>query len=284
MGTTLVLAAIAFGLLFVAGTPLSRLAGLFCVAAAAAFVVGMAAPYRRARLLAFLDPWADPGNTGYQSIQALVGMGSGGLSGVGLGASRSKWGFLPNAHTDFIFAIVGEEIGLLGSLLLVVLFVAFAVLGVRAALRAPDRFGAHLAAGITIWVVGQAFLNVGTVIGLLPVTGVPLPFVSFGGSSIVVLMLAVGILANVVRQGRPFPRRATSPPPDLPLGRPGRAASRRHPEGRPSAALDGRRKEDRPRSHPSLGPLPDPANRAGRAHPAHRAGKAGWPPKTRGRR
>jgi cell division protein FtsW len=122
---------------------------------------------------------------------------------VGLGASRAKWGFLPNAHTDFIFAIIGEELGLVGALLVVGLFVAFAALGVRAAVRAPDRFGTLLAAGITAWIVGQAFINIGAVIGLLPITGVPLPFVSFGGSALVITMAAVGMLLNVARQARP---------------------------------------------------------------------------------
>ena len=122
--------------------------------------------------------------------------------GVGLGASRAKWGFLPNAHTDFIFAIIGEELGLLGTLAVVALFAAFAVLGVRAAVRAPDRFGVLLAAGVTAWIVGQAIINVGAVIGILPVTGVPLPFVSFGGSSLVITMAAVGVVLNVHRQSR----------------------------------------------------------------------------------
>ena len=121
---------------------------------------------------------------------------------MGLGASRAKWGFLPNAHTDFIFAIIGEELGLLGTLLVIALFVAFAVLGVRIAARAPDRFGTLVAAGVTTWVVGQALINIGAVVGVLPVTGVPLPFISFGGSSLVITMAAVGILLNVARQGR----------------------------------------------------------------------------------
>src|SRR5439155_695531 len=167
-----------------------------------ALALGLHASYRRARLLSFLNPWKDAANTGYQSVQSLVGLGTGQLTGVGLGASRAKWGFLPNAHTDFIFAIIGEELGLMGSLLVVVLFAAFAVLGVRAAVRAPDRFGSLLAVGITAWIVGQAVLNIGTVIGLLPVTGVPLPLVSFGGSSLVITMAAIGVLVNVTRHGR----------------------------------------------------------------------------------
>ena len=135
-------------------------------------------------------------------MQSLIAMGTGGLTGVGLGAGRAKWHFLPNAHTDFIFAVIGEELGLIGSLLVLSLFFAFAVLGVRVAARAPDRFGMLLAAGITVWVTAQAAINIGGVVGLLPVSGIPLPFVSFGGSSLVFTMVGAGILANIARQSR----------------------------------------------------------------------------------
>ena len=202
LGTTLVLACIVMAVLFVAGVPLRVMATVTLLAGAATSLAGMAKSYRRGRLLCFLHPASDPGNACYQLQQSLVGLGSGHVTGVGLGASRAKWGFLPNAHTDFIFAIIGEEVGLIGSLLVVGLFIAFAVLGVRAASRAPDRFGALLAGGITAWVVGQAFINIGAAIGTLPVTGVPLPFVSFGGSSLVIAMAATGILINVARQSR----------------------------------------------------------------------------------
>lgn len=202
MGTTLILVCIVFGLLFAAGTPVKKMVALAASSAALAFLVGMAQPYRRARLLTFLNPWAHRSGAGYQIVQSLVGLGTGGWLGVGLGASRAKWGFLPNAHTDFIFAIIGEELGLVGSLLVVMLFAFLAVLGIRVASRAPDRFGALMAAGITCWVVSQALINIGAVIGVLPVTGVPLPFVSFGGSSLVIVMGAMGILLNVARQGR----------------------------------------------------------------------------------
>ena len=153
-------------------------------------------------MFAFLHPWHDQASTGYQIAQSLIALGSGGVSGVGLGAGRAKWQFLPNAHTDFIFAVIAEELGFLGCLLVVGLFAAFAVFGVRAAVRAPDRFGMLIAAGITGWVVGQAVVNMGAVIGLLPVTGVPLPFVSFGGSALLFTMGAAGVLLNVARQGR----------------------------------------------------------------------------------
>ena len=201
MGTTMIAVLVVLAVLFVGGVPLARMAALVGATVASGVVLGLAEGYRRARLFAFMDPWKDASNTGYQIAQSLVALGTGHLSGVGLGASRAKWGFLPNAHTDFIFAIIGEELGLLGTILVVALFAAFAAAGIRAAMRAPDCFGRLVAAGVTVWVVGQALINVGAVIGLLPITGVPLPFVSFGGSSLVVTMAAVGILVNVARQG-----------------------------------------------------------------------------------
>ena len=203
LGTTLIAGCVVLCLLFVAGTPLRTMTGLVGLAAGAAFVLGMSEPYRRERMLSFLNPWADAGNTGYQVVQSMVGLGTGRLTGVGVGASRAKWGFLPNAHTDFIFSIIGEELGMVGSLLVLALFATFCVLGVRTALRAPDRYGTLLAAGITAWVGGQAVVNIGAVVGVLPVSGVPLPFVSFGGSSLVLLMTAVGVLLNIAGQARP---------------------------------------------------------------------------------
>jgi cell division protein FtsW len=202
MGTTLVLGCIVLSLLFVGGVELRTLGGVLSLAAGGALLLGLVESYRRARLFSFLHPLKDAGNTGYQIVQSLVGLASGHWTGLGLGASRAKWGFLPNAYTDFIFAIIGEELGLIGTLLVIGLFVAFAVFGVRTALKAPDRFGALLAAGITAWVVGQALINIGAVIGVLPVTGVPLPFISFGGSSLVITMGAAGILLNIARQTR----------------------------------------------------------------------------------
>ena len=202
MGTALVLGCIVMVLLHAGGTPMRVMGTLVVAAASVSWVVGMAEPYRRARMVSFLNPWADPANTGYQMVQSLVGLGTGRLTGVGVGASRAKWGFLPNAHTDFIFTIIGEELGLLGSLLVIGLFVGFTVLALRAALRAPDRLGMLLAAGVAGWVGGQAFMNMGAVTGVVPITGVPLPFVSFGGSSLVILMTAVGMLLNVARQSR----------------------------------------------------------------------------------
>ena len=201
MGTTLILGSIAAVVLFVAGSPLRSLGKLALIAVVGAAFLAVVEPYRRARLLSFTDPFADASAGGYQVVQSLVGIGSGGITGVGLGASRAKWGFLPNAHTDFIFAIIAEELGLIGAMAVILLFIGFALLGIRAATRAPDRFGMLMASGITVWVVLQAFLNIGAVIGILPVTGVPLPFLSQGGSSLIILMGATGILLNIARQG-----------------------------------------------------------------------------------
>jgi cell division protein FtsW len=202
LGTTLVLGSIVVSVLYVAGTPILPLAALSSLGGLVATGLALAAPYRRARVLAFLDPWKDYQDTGYQNIQSLVGIASGGITGIGLGESRAKWGFLPYAHTDFIFAIIAEELGLVGALLVVALFVALCVLGARAALLAPDRFGMLIAAGVTVWFGVQAFVNIGAVIGILPITGVPLPFVSYGGSSLVFSMTAAGLLLNVARQAQ----------------------------------------------------------------------------------
>lgn len=207
MGTTMILAAIAFGMLWAGGLPAKTLAKMGVGAVGLAFILGMVEPYRRDRLLSFLHPWADRATTGYQVVQSLVGLGSGGILGVGLGASKAKWGFLPNAYTDFIFAIIGEELGLIGAIFVVALFACFALLGLRTARRAPDTFGALVAVGVTVWVTAQAVLNIGAVIGLLPVTGVPLPLVSFGGSSLVIVMAGIGVLLNIAAQERREPRR-----------------------------------------------------------------------------
>ncbi len=200
LGTTLVLGSIVLTVLFVAGTSVAPLGALGVAGGVAATALALIEPYRRARVLAFLDPWKDYQDSGYQTIQSLVGLASGGITGIGLGQSRAKWGFLPYAHTDFIFAIIGEELGLVGALAVVALFVSLCLLGGRAAQLAPDRFGMLLAAGVTTWFGVQAFINIGAVIGILPITGVPLPFVSYGGSSLVFSMAGAGLLLNVARQ------------------------------------------------------------------------------------
>lgn len=201
MGTMMVIVSVAMAIVFVAGVSWSRIGVLVASGVVGALFLGLVEGYRRARFVAFLDPWKDPSKIGYQNVQSLVGLSTGGLVGVGLGASRAKWGFLPNAFTDFIFAIIGEEFGFIGAALVIGLFVAFGFVGVRVARRAPDRFGMLLATGIVAWVIGQALLNIGAVIGLLPITGVPLPFVSFGGSSLMVLLATMGVLLNIAQQG-----------------------------------------------------------------------------------
>ena len=212
LGTTLVTGSIVFGILFLAGTPLGLMGGLGAGAAVLTLILAKVEPYRWRRMTSFLNPFADASNTGYQAAQGRIALANGGLTGVGLGSSRAKWGFLPAAHTDFIFAIIGEELGLAGSLSVLLLFAAFAWLGVRAAFRAPDRFGFLLAGGITAWVLGQATINIGAVVGLLPITGVPLPFVSSGGSSLIPMMAGLGMLLNVTRQGK-VPRKRKPPEP-----------------------------------------------------------------------
>lgn len=201
LGTTVVLVIIAGTVLFVGGVNLGHLTAVAAGSAGLGLLLAIAAPYRRARLTSFLNPWADATGDGYQVTQSLIALGSGGWTGSGLGASKAKWLFLPNSHTDFILAVIGEELGLLGCLLVLALVLAFLTLGVRAALHAPDRFGMLLATGVTGWVVGQSVVNIGAVIGLFPVTGVPLPFISFGGSSLLTTMVATGALLNVARQG-----------------------------------------------------------------------------------
>jgi len=200
LGTTLVIAGIAMSMVFVAGVPLGPIVRWAGMGVGLATVAALAAPYRRARVLSFLDPMADPRGESYQNVQSLVGLASGGFAGSGLGGSRAKFGFLPYAHSDFIFAIIGEELGLVGALVVVALFVLFGVLGVRVALHAPDRFGMLVAVGVTAWFLFQAFVNIGAVVGVLPVTGVPLPFVSYGGSSLIFSMGAAGLLLAVARQ------------------------------------------------------------------------------------
>ncbi len=205
MGTALVLSCIAFGILFMGGVPMGPIMKILGIFIGLAIIVGLADPYRRDRILSFLNPGANKSGSGYQVWQSLIGLGSGHVFGLGLGGGRQKWGLLPNAHTDFIFSVVGEELGLVGAVVLLGLFFALAWFGLRAATRAPDRFGSLLAVGITTWITSQAVINVGAVIGVLPVTGIPLPFISFGGSSLIINMAALGILLNIASHERAVP-------------------------------------------------------------------------------
>jgi cell division protein FtsW len=217
LASTIVLGVIVGALLIVGGVRARHLVRMIAAGVLGAGVLSLLAGYRRARMFSFLHPGHDVGNTGYQLWRSLIAIGSGGLNGVGLGAGRAKWFFLPNAHTDFIFAIIGEELGFIGCLLVLGLFAGLGLVGLRIALRAPDRFGMLLATGVTAWIVGQAAINLGAVVGLLPVSGVPLPFLSVGGTSLVITMLGVGIVANIARQTAPVPTRARSRTPNRPV-------------------------------------------------------------------
>jgi len=218
MGTALVLACIALALLYAGGVPLRPVLKVLAGVMVLGVILGVAEPYRRARLLSFLNPFAHAQGSGYQVVQSLVGLGSGRLFGLGLAGGREKWGLLPNAHTDFIFSVIGEQAGLVGALLVLALFGALAWYGLRAASRAPDRFGALMAVAATCWITSQAVINIGAVIGLLPVTGIPLPFISFGGSSLVITMVAGGILVNVASHEKTPAAKARPHPPDTPAG------------------------------------------------------------------
>jgi cell division protein FtsW len=201
LGTTITLCGTMLAVFLVAGVPFRTLLAGGTLAVAVGLIAIWAEPYRRARIFSFLDPWSDAEGSGFQIVQALIGFGSGGITGQGLGESVSKVNYLPEAHTDMIFAVIGEELGLLGSMLMVAAFAAFAVAGFRIALRCKDPFGKLLAAGLTALVCGQASLNLAAVLGIAPLTGIPLPFVSYGGSSLVVLLAAVGILLNIAVNG-----------------------------------------------------------------------------------
>ncbi len=206
MGTAMVLSCIAFGILFMSGVTLAPLSKVLAAFTVVAVIFAFSDSYRRDRVLSFVNPGAHQSGSGYQVWQSLIGLGSGHLFGLGLGGGREKWGTLPNAHTDFIFSVVGEELGLIGAVVILGLFFALAWYGFRAAGRAPDRFGSLLAVGVTVWITSQAVINIGAVIGVLPVTGIPLPFISFGGSSLVITLASVGILLNIAMQERSGPR------------------------------------------------------------------------------
>ena len=236
LGTTIALVLMVAGMLVVAGVPGRTLAG----AGSIAMFLGLAAiwlePYRRARLFSFLDPWSDPEDTGFQTVQALIGIGSGGVTGKGLGEGVQKINYLPEQQTDMILAVIGEELGLIGTTAVIGAFAAFAFAGFTVALRCRDPFGKLLAAGITSLVCGQAAVNLAAVLGVAPLTGIPLPFVSYGGSSLVVLLASVGILLNIAADDR-APQRVASPDrrrrngrarPAVARGRGGAARSRRH--------------------------------------------------------
>ncbi|MFO7942526.1 MAG: putative lipid II flippase FtsW [Bacillota bacterium] len=197
LGTAIAVAGTAFFLLYAAGARVIHLIPVALLGAPAVWYLITSESYRMRRFLAFLNPWADPMGYGFHIIQSLYALGAGRLLGLGLGASHQKFLYLPEQHTDFIFAIVGEELGFLGSLVLVALFGVFLWRGLTTAARAPDAFASLLSTGITIMIVFQAFINIGVVTSILPVTGIPLPFISYGGSSLMVTMMSAGILLNI---------------------------------------------------------------------------------------
>src|SRR5262250_2798578 len=197
LGTAVIFGCVALGLLFIAGTRSSYLIVAVLVAAPAGWRFIVSTPFRMRRMLAFLDPWAFRRDVGYQITESLMSVGSGGLTGLGLGDGRQKLFFLPEAHTDFILSIIGEELGLCGILAVVAGFSLLVWRGLRAAVRARDVFGAYLAFGITAMFGLQALVNIGVVLGSLPTKGLPLPFISYGGTSLVMSLFAAGVLANI---------------------------------------------------------------------------------------
>jgi cell division protein FtsW len=199
LGTVIALCLMVGAMLLVAGAPIRMLGGATGIVSAIVLCAIWLEPYRRSRIFSFVNPWHDAQGAGYQTVQAMVGLGSGGLFGRGLGESVQKVFYLPEAHTDMIFAIIGEELGLVGGVLVIAAYAAFAWAGLRIALRCRDPFGKGLATGITTLVCGQAAVNLAAVVGMAPLTGVPLPLVSYGGTSLVVMLASVGILLNIAR-------------------------------------------------------------------------------------
>ena len=226
LGTTIAVCLMVFALLVVAGTKKSLLALVLSAGLVVGSLLIYAAPYRRDRFLAFLDPWSQSADGAYQVVQSMIAIGSGGIFGVGLGGSVQKVNFLPEAHTDMIFAVVGEELGLFGSVLIVALFAVFAWAGYTIAMRTVDPFQRLLAAGATALIVGQAIVNLGAVMGILPLTGIPLPLISYGSSSRIVILALVGVLIAISREPQIAPptrrRRAPEPEPDTSVARPTR--------------------------------------------------------------
>jgi cell division protein FtsW len=246
LGTTIAIALMVCGVLLVAGTPLRLFTSVALVGALGVAYTVAREPYQMDRIRTFLDPWKDPAGAGYQSIQALYALGSGGITGVGIGNGTQKIGFLPEAPTDMIGAVIGEELGLIGILGVTLAFALFTYCGFRIAMRSKDPFGTYLVAGATTLVAGQAIVNFGAVLGFLPLTGVPLPLISSGGSSLVVMLSLVGVMLNVADSSAA-----------------GASAKPR------SESRDGTPNESRPK------PTPARADRRGRNSGARRAGAGG---------
>jgi cell division protein FtsW len=206
-GTAVSLVAVVAVMVFAAGLPYRYLFGLALVGLPALAVILLGAEYRRRRLLAFLNPWEDPLGDGFQIIQSLIAVGTGGVVGRGLMSGVQKLFYLPEPHTDFIYAVIAEELGFIGATVVLICFCVITWRGLRTAVRAPDRFGAFLALGLTMMVALQAFINMSVVLGLMPTKGIPLPLVSAGGSSLLISLVGMGMLVNVSQH-------ATMPPAD----------------------------------------------------------------------
>jgi cell division protein FtsW len=199
LGTALVLMAIMLGMIWIVGAPTRLFALMFVAVGGMAAYFVTSAQHRMTRVLGFLDPFADPDGNGWQAYHSFYALSSGGWWGLGIGNSRQKWGNLPEAHTDFIFSVIGEELGLFGSLIVLALFLALAYAGVRIAMRTREPFIRYAAAGITVWIMAQALVNLGAVLGMLPVIGIPLPLLSYGGSALLPTLIAIGMLLSFAR-------------------------------------------------------------------------------------
>jgi cell division protein FtsW len=237
LGTALTLLLVVGAILLVSGTRMRLLASAYGIVFGLAAIAAWSSPYRRDRLLTFLDPWKDPTGAGLQNVQALISFGSGGIFGRGLGSGLAPLYYLPEAHTDMMFAVVGEELGLVGVTLVLMAFCAFGYAGIRLAIACRDPFAKRLAAGVTALVCGQAAINMAACVGIAPLTGIPLPFVSYGGSSLVVMLVGVGVLLNIARDGG----RAAAAVPDR--GRRDGGARRAGARRRGSAAAAGRARD-----------------------------------------
>jgi cell division protein FtsW len=236
-GTTAVIVATTVALFFIAGGSLLHVMTLGCTTLVAGALLILTEGYRAQRLLAFTSAESDPGGLGFQTLQLLIALGSGGLEGLGLGVSRQKFFYIPGAHTDGIFAIIGEEAGFIGALVVIGLFGYLVYRGFRVAMRAHDDFGTYLALGVVCWIAFQALINVGGITRSIPLTGIPLPFVSYGGSSLIMVMAGIGVLLSVSRYGR------ESVAESLPARRNADAARRRRVAARPEPAMEARLNE-----------------------------------------
>jgi len=201
LGTSVALGAVVFIMLFIAGVRFYYLLSVLLAALPVLYVLIFSVPYRRMRILSFLNPWLDPKGSGFQIIQSQIALGSGGIFGVGLGHSKQKLFYLPAAHTDFIFSIIGEELGLIGTIGLIILFILFIRQGLKVIKNSPDKFAYFLSLGLILMITLKAIINIGVSCGVLPTKGLPLPFISYGGSSFIFDMISVGILINIARTG-----------------------------------------------------------------------------------